>query len=253
MDISEINLPKWPALFIQGQDVSIEQAKDIIFRTDGFLTNASAFSNNRLFLKDYAEKAGFDILNDLSEKDEEDYLNYHYCGLIKEKIGFIDLEYIHNTWASSSYVLGPYGFCNPDGKIYYNDNIGKYPDAEDILSDLTKIAAAFPYLVFDAAVMNDESSEDDREPVVFFHVEDGKVTYGDENPWGGRPWLEEDKPDFVAQVITHMQSPSGSEGLPASWTDEFASTVKLELNKLLLDANEGGLYQEYLDQLSVSA
>ena len=37
-------LPKWSQMIVTGKNVTVEQAKDIIFRTDYFLTDPSKYS-----------------------------------------------------------------------------------------------------------------------------------------------------------------------------------------------------------------
>jgi hypothetical protein len=49
--LSSGSLPKWPQMIVTGKPVTVENAKDIIFRTDSFLTSSDEFSggNNKEF------------------------------------------------------------------------------------------------------------------------------------------------------------------------------------------------------------
>ena len=38
------HLPKWPQMIVTGKRVTVDQAKEIIFRTDSFLSDASDYS-----------------------------------------------------------------------------------------------------------------------------------------------------------------------------------------------------------------
>jgi hypothetical protein len=60
IDYLNIDLPKWPQLLIVGDPVTIEQAKDIIFRMDPFLTDTYHLSggNDRIFNQQYRTQAG---------------------------------------------------------------------------------------------------------------------------------------------------------------------------------------------------
>lgn len=54
--LSAGSLPKWPQMIVTGKPVTIDQAKEIIFRTDSFLTSSDEFAggNNREFNEWYS-------------------------------------------------------------------------------------------------------------------------------------------------------------------------------------------------------
>ena len=44
IELKNMRLPKWPHMVVWGTPVTQEQAKDIIFRTDAFLTHMSSYA-----------------------------------------------------------------------------------------------------------------------------------------------------------------------------------------------------------------
>lgn len=179
-------LPKWPQMIVTGKSVTSDQALDIIFRTDSFLTdcdewsggNAKNFNNwyrdisglNNFRIENGGDSIDFKLLRPFWDKREQ-FLN---------TLGFISTNYVHNSWGSCAFVFGPHGWCHPNGKIQYSDNIGKYPSVEEVLEDWTKLAVAFPYLDLNVTLMSGES-EDHNFPVVNIRVLDGIATLEEPN------------------------------------------------------------------------
>ncbi len=58
--MNNVALPKWPQMRVSGKSVTVEQAKDIIFKTDLFLTSAGEWAggNNHKFNTQYRHQAG---------------------------------------------------------------------------------------------------------------------------------------------------------------------------------------------------
>lgn len=158
-----MHLPKWPQMLVTGKKVTQEQAEDIIFRTDRFLTNPCKYSggNNHEFNKWYRDLSG---LTELYEKD------WSVIELFHKKVGYIYTEYIYNDWASCCFIGGPHGWCHPDGTISYSDNIGKWPNQEDIIEEWKTLLEAFPYLDLHVTIMSGESCEDETEPLFNLRV-----------------------------------------------------------------------------------
>lgn len=178
-------LPKWPQCIITGDSVTREQALEIIQRTDTFLDGYDINSGNNFKFIEEAKKIlkfpkppkEFNGLNDKYHKEIE---------LFQLKNGWLRLEYLNCNWISSCYIGGPNGWCHPDGSIGYSDNIGKWPEFEEVYTDLEAIAKAFPYLNITCTLLSDEGSLfDDNEDiegkhsVITYIVKDGKVDIAD--------------------------------------------------------------------------
>ena len=165
MDLYSVDLPKWPAMVVVGQDVSEAQAAEVILRTD-IAPNFSLAGNN----KSYAA-----LLQDLFPFKGEDFAQVRE---FKKKHGILDLEYLTNRRIISSWVGGPHGWMNWNGKVFSNTyNIGKHPDAEEVYEEWVLIANSFPFLDLKCQLFSGEVSEETIEPVIEFHVSGGKVTY----------------------------------------------------------------------------
>lgn len=160
-------------MLVHGDKVTKEQALEIIRRTDTFFLRGYG-GNARDF-----NKAAWEILRyPQHPSGDHDWCEVENArgGWLKEW-GIVETEYVHNSWISSSYIGGPYGWCNPSGVIHYTDNIGKWPSATDVYTDWLVLAKAFPFLNLTAILMDGEQFEDDREtkPVIGFFVANGRV------------------------------------------------------------------------------
>lgn len=165
MDIEEIDyyLPKWPQCVIFGDDISEEQTRNIIRRTDIFFSKL-----------DYTLSAG--LLN-LEELEIIDSLNLCIENIdrFKKEIGFINTNYIINSWVSCTWICGCHGWCNPTGLLGFRNNIGKYPVIEYVLNDWKSIAKEFPFLNLTCTLMSDEEGVLKRRPIVTLEVNKGSV------------------------------------------------------------------------------
>lgn len=232
------NLPKWPQMLVTGKQVTVEQAKEIIFRTDNFLTDAHPYSggNAREFNKHYRKIAGLDLLQ--VEKTarvggqkyiDVDWDKQHELQYLLQTLG---TSYVTNNWASSSYIGGPHGWCSPDGVISYSDNVGKWPSIEDIIEDWSEIATAFPYLDLHVTLMSGEDCEDVTEPVINIRVVDGKA-------FAEAPDLSVHdipvKKDYLEFFARRLNDPTYSLGLPMDWYEEFAARVNVVVKTLLTE------------------
>jgi len=178
------HLPKWPQMIVVGKTITVEQALEIIRRTDMFFThgyggNDHGFDNRAKMIVGMPET---DLWREPSYNEWSDELRTklwqeRWDGLQawREKWQVIETEYVHNSWISCSFVGGPHGWCHPDGKIFYQDNVGKWPSIEAIRKDWSILAKAFPFLDLRVLLMDRESCEDNREPVVGFRVKSGRV------------------------------------------------------------------------------
>lgn len=222
MSFEHVSLPKWPQMIVTGKNVTIDQAKDIIFRTDRFLTEFSEYSggNNYTFNQQYRDKAG--ITNFLEKKFYQNFDRYIFEDKIKEELQIIDTEYVNNNWASSCYIYGPHGWCSPEGKIYYRDNVGKWPSVYEIEHDWQNIATAFPYLDLHVTFMNGEHCEDHIKPLINIRVINGTAFIEEPN------LSVHNLNDFVERNFGVSEI-----GLPKDWYDEFANKVNNAINKVL--------------------
>jgi hypothetical protein len=87
-------------------------------------------------------------------------------------------EYVQNSWISTSFIGGPHGWCWPDGRIAYVDNVGKWPSVEAVLRDWSTLAEAFPFLDLAATLINGECCED-TVPIVTILVKGGVTSVED--------------------------------------------------------------------------
>jgi len=193
-----LGLPKWPQFYVTGESVTEEQAVDIICRCDYYLTEfLSSYSggNDRIWNKYLRDVMGSTPINDLYEKvnraaigicsDQTEELEtnrfatlgeiWNIQGRISKATKQLPLEYLYTNQISSSFIFGEHGWCWLDGRIFHEDNIGKWPSVSEVYGELHRIAKAFPYLKMTGTLYSGESCEDDTKPIITFVVRDGKV------------------------------------------------------------------------------
>ena len=234
------SLPKWPQMLVTGKQVTVEQAKEIIFRTDEFLTDASTYSggNARNFNAAYRKRAGLDLLQfERTARDGHTYTSFDWDKQreLCERLNIIRTNYVENSWASCSYAGGPHGWCSPAGVISYSDNVGKWPSIGEIIDDWTKIAQAFPYLDLHVTLMSGESCEDDTEAAINIRVVDGSAFA---QPPDESVHAIPERRDMLESFI-ELMNPTGGEreiGLPIDWYDEFAARVKAVVVDILAES-----------------
>lgn len=181
-------LPKWPALLVEGEMVSSDQAAEIIIRTGQW----PVMTNDREWEDIIAKHSGctpsyrnmdYSLPHEQRVAKYEEWEESYYE--FKGKYKILDLQYMNNNRIASCWVGGAHGWCNWDGDIGSTDyNIGKWPTAEAVFADWKAIAEAFPYLDLTAQLLNVEAGEaageyGDETPVqaiVEYRVKDGKVT-----------------------------------------------------------------------------
>lgn len=224
-------LPKWPQMLVTGESVTPEQAKEIIFRTDGFLTDTYdlAGGNRKEFTEWYQARAGLDryVVRDWQDQSKEAKAkrkkNWPFGRMVRERAGYISTNYVTNDWASCCFVWGAHGWCSPEGRIHFVDNVGKWPSVADVLEDWTTLAREFPFLKLVATLMSGEGGEDDAQPVVNIVVQNGTA------------WLEEGELSVHRKDVPHRRNwddlpalfndPYKELGLPAEMSEEFADRV----------------------------
>jgi len=180
-----LTLTKWPRLLVVGDDVTEEQAMEILIRTDSL-----SFSSNDLEFSKQLNKEFFgvetpawnldDAVKDLLKTNDWDKCN-DYIESCKQQVSQLGIDYLTNSRIVSCWYGGTKGWCDWNGKIYTsNYNIGTWPSVEEVYDEWCVIAEAFPFLRLKAQLLNVESDTSDietvLEPVVEFHIESGTVT-----------------------------------------------------------------------------
>jgi hypothetical protein len=173
----KVGLPKWPAIVVVGEPVAIDEAAEIIVRTDGFLfsTNDHEFAT-QLY-------AAIGVHSDgLSPSDWDAFR------AVKEEYRVLPLDYLTTARIASAYIGGPHGWIDWKGNVFTSTtNIGKYPWVLEVLNEWGRIAEAFPFLSLRCQLYNAESGESGGEPVVEFAVEEGRVELRAPQPMQARP------------------------------------------------------------------
>jgi len=160
-DLMTADLTKWPRLVVVGDNVTPQQAMEILIRTDSlmFMGNDDEYCT---LCKEYL----YGDLNDIHE-----YLNGY--NTVRKGVGYIHLEHLFNSQIVSCWTGGPHGWCDWQGNIgCSNYNIGKWPSVGEVHKDWVKIAQAFPYLNLKCQLINDEG---EGEVAVEFWVRYGGV------------------------------------------------------------------------------
>lgn len=219
LDMGHMGLPKWPQMVVRGQSVTVDQAKEIIRRTDTAFTR-SLSGNDHETVRLIATKLGLpSSMYHLPGNWDRGPVDWEAAEVFRELWGTIQTEYVHNNWVSSAFVFGPHGWCHPNGTICYDDNVGKWPDLDEIVKDWDALATAFPFLELTATLMDGESCEDNTSPVVTLMVKDGTVTVC---PPERQPVVV--PRDMGAALSALFQNIPGQEcGIPMEWIDEWGA------------------------------
>ena len=210
-DLLSIELPKWPAMVVRGQPVSYEQAREIIRRTDSYFDGH--VGNDRAWAAEVAQRLRFPGDEDRKKpyKEYRDALQGW-----QDRWGFVRTEYVRNSWISCAVLGGPRGWCHPTGLISFDQNIGKYPEVREVLSDWRKIAEAFPFLDLTATVMDREQSEgEDAVPLVTIVVVCGEASLTDPMPAKPAPR------NIKTEVMQMLQGVQAERGIPYEWIDDW--------------------------------
>lgn len=162
------DLTKWPRLLVLGEPVTREQANEILVRTDDWWMG----TNDRAW-----EQAVYALAAEVGHPGSPygGSVTDHFPAVMawQERLGILDLHYLDNRRIASSWIGGPHGWCDWEGKIgCSNYNLGKWPSVEAVTDDWTAIAAAFPYLTLHAQLVTDEG---EGEVAATWAVRDGKA------------------------------------------------------------------------------
>lgn len=188
---------KWPQMYVTGKSISVDAARDIILRSnyDDFLYG-NTYNMRDQFKKEFRAlikepeleqiDKGF---NNLSEEVREKFLDnpthighaWSFKHAIKNEIKnnlksiYDKLEYVYNDQIFSAFCLGAHGWCNPNGEIFYEDNIGKWPDTYSVLRDWKVIAREWPFLDINITLFDGERCDEGTKPIFNIRVSDGNA------------------------------------------------------------------------------
>lgn len=166
---------KWPALLVTGERVTRDQAAEILIRTNSWPCSSNSHEKDAVF----NAIAGLPVRPENSASPEEGNKYWNTLQNRCEELGVLQLEYLHNARLTSSWVGGPYGWCDWDGQIWAaNKNMGKWPIIKEVTDEWRRIAEAFPFLRLRAQVLDGEVGEETEAantPTAEWIVADGKV------------------------------------------------------------------------------
>lgn len=214
--LRDIDLPKWPAMIVRGVPVTVEQAREIIRRTDtafqiGISGNDRAFNQRVAEIMDLPRGSVWCSDENLTHED------YAALDAWRERWGVVYSEYITNRWIASTYVGGPHGWCHPDGTLRFDTNVGKWPSVEALLDEWTRVAEAFPFLDLTATLMSGEYCDDNIVPLVTIRVREGRATLEGPQPVTERAT---DLPEGALETL-FLDQPGRECGVPLEWFDHW--------------------------------
>lgn len=178
MKVTDIALPKWPALIVRGDSVTREQAAEIIIRTHGYLgCNDDAWEREAKDILGYPPD--FEARN-APDGDFRDHLNL--TEQARKRLGVLELEYLCNDQIMSSWIGGADdGWVKWDGRVQNSrgKNIGKWPSVTEVRDEWRRIAKSFPFLNLVCELWNCEAcgpiDDTPGRAAVRFVVASGKV------------------------------------------------------------------------------
>lgn len=167
---------KWPAMIVKGDNVTVDQATEILIRTDHNAPNFTYAGNNKAFAEKLNELFGI-----REKRDDESFSDYwEVTDKIRKKYKILSLRYLVNDQIVSSWIGGPHGWCDWDGTIgSQNYNIGKWPSVIEVAEEWEIIAKAFPFLNLQCQLFNGETCEENIAPIILFTVKNGNVLVED--------------------------------------------------------------------------
>lgn len=229
--VASVGLPKWPQMYVTGKPVEVEQAKEIIRRTDSFFTWMDG-GNNHGYNKWVQETLRFPKEEPNAPGPTPDISTFQERWQRREEWqrnwGVISTEYVSNSWLSCAFVGGPHGWCHPDGTIGFVDNVGKWPSTQAIADDWAKLLTAFPFLDVQVTLYNGESCEEQRIAVVSMLVRNEKVVIvaPSEAVHKGYPvaYRRAGVPED-AMALLMSQEYRREQGVPDSWIRDWSVRV----------------------------
>lgn len=245
-ELMSLGLPKWPQHYVTGVPVTVDQAKEIIRRTDTFFT-CGYDGNNRAFNAKVRKAVGmppdsFDDprlkwpKDDAPEAEKEAAVvareeawteRRQLTAAFEKRWRTLYTEYVHNSWVSTAFIGGPHGWCHPDGQIGFIDNVGKWPSVQAVFNDWAVLAETFPFIEVGVTLFDREECEDGKQPVVSMRVKDSKVVLVDpavENVHRGHPLAVRrgGSTGSISELrASFFLNPYREQGLPPEWLVEW--------------------------------
>lgn len=228
-------LPKWPQMYTTGKPVTLEQAKEIIRRTDTFFHWPEYAGNDRAYAQRVIAALKVPIFEQRHDGDISG-LNEHWKleEAWRARWGYIHTEYVSNSWLACAFIFGPHGWCHPDGSIGFIDNIGKWPSCEEVIDEWRLIAEAFPFLHIDVTLMSGEECDSNIVPVFGLTVRGTVVEACDpqllhkEHPKPCRFRADMSDEDCIrARFGEGFHDNRSERGIPWSWIEQWAKLPQL--------------------------
>lgn len=157
---------KWPRLVVTGRPVTPEQADNILIRT----ADIHYLDCND---KEWNRTVGRIVFGDEDALDRSGLPWFKEVRERARQLQVLNLEYLHTYRISSSWMGGPRGWCDWDGRIGCAAySIGKGPGLDEVGAEWSEIAAAFPCLDLTAQLMSDEG---EGELCAQWRIKDGRA------------------------------------------------------------------------------
>lgn len=217
-----IVIGKWTKMYLVGKQITQDQAKDIISKTDKFISKVSLFPYNSKYHKRINDTFGFtEIINHWDRANdwqtEHDPITWEYENEIdnsKERVyanlGLIELDKFNSWYFSERVPSSHINWVHLDGNIFYEGPInGCYVTIHDVYMELEKLAKSFPYLEMNVDVEEEIEDDDDSDtfPVhtsATFVVRNGEVFVYKISKYGNTERFEDVKYEIiVTPTITH--------------------------------------------------
>lgn len=194
---------KWPRLLVTGQPVTETQADEILIRTNQW---------RLLFGNDHDWVAAVEqVASEFGRPTEPQRGPDHDAYLAElrnhrpvmeawlERAGILQLSYLGNDRVMSSWIGGPHGWCDWDGRIGCSTfNIGKWPSDDQVTGDWEAVAEAFPYLDLTAQCVDEEG---EGQVAAQWRVVGGTVEYDPQPTEQIRSADELDEEQVVGHVL----------------------------------------------------
>ncbi|WP_148086124.1 hypothetical protein [Actinocorallia herbida] len=191
-----MDLPRWPHLLVTGEDVTPEQANDILLRT----------APDHLWARDWravqAVAEVFGVPCGPARVDDAGFL------AVLADLDHLPLEFLTNERILSTHPIGPHGWCDWNGAIGCDFHaIGPDPSLAALTAETDAIAAAWPFLHLDLQLCT-ASPDGTYLPLAHWSLRGGRAAMAEPEglltepygPW--RPGHYEDDVPYVAMGVT---------------------------------------------------
>jgi len=166
-----LKLPRTQML-VFGEEITSEKAEEIIRRNDlaiiqDFEPKSSKIDRN--FNREFKKILKKPVESVFNIEGEIATSSWH------KSWGSIFTKSIFNSWFNSQHLLGPCGWCHPNGKIEFHHNLNKDSTIESVYSDWVEISENFKFLNLKSILMSGEEGDLDSSPILGFLIQEGKV------------------------------------------------------------------------------